>query len=88
MPIRELTVYAEALPDVQARDSMRQAEAIGVGSGAFKEGARRDIAGRWKGAIRQATAKRPQTPEQLQAAAAASGLAFVRVPAPKPKDPA
>lgn len=69
------------LQHVQAQASMRLAEAVAVGAGRLKKDDREAITRRWQGSLGRQR-RRPRTADELRAAAAASGFAFVRVPAP------
>lgn len=83
MPIRELLVYIAGMPHVRASASLRMIEAVGMGTGSLKPGARDGIARRLRDAIAKPPASRPTSPAAIAAAAKAAGIGFRRVVVPK-----
>lgn len=81
VPLRELRAYAAALPRVLARESMRLAQAIAVGTGSIRTEDRRAVLSDWE---RASSAGQPvlraTTREGHEAVTASMGIGVKLVP--------
>ena len=72
---------ANEIPALEARESLRIAAAVAVGTGSMKPRASRGLAEEWRRAANAGVPRERMTGAQVAAAAAARGIPVVRVPA-------
>lgn len=81
IPMCVIRIYGRAVERLQARESMREAERMGVGTGSMKPRDSRSIQQRWQ---REAGMGRSQKRRLQPGQLGAIGIGFKKVPA-KPK---